>query len=175
LRFALCLLTCSSPLLAASHRLTFRPLLTAYCPLLTAHCLLPTAYSLAWGGSLGGQRYPSGEPDISCFRYPPRSQRRREVKQIASPAGICPFVLSIGGVRQNLNSLPLRKVLCVGGEFRIGARSQLIQVHALPRATCRHALWVKPVQEPVQAMGRRWPWRMVRIWTLSSLTRYRMR
>jgi hypothetical protein len=42
------------------------------------------------GGSLGGQRHPSGESEISCLsaRYPPRSQRRVEARRIASPAGI---------------------------------------------------------------------------------------
>jgi len=42
------------------------------------------------GGSLGGQRHPSGESDICCLsaRYPPRSQRRIEARRIASPAGI---------------------------------------------------------------------------------------
>ena len=45
---------------------------------------------LLQGRYLGGQRQPSGESDISCLssRYPPRSQRRREVRRIASPAGI---------------------------------------------------------------------------------------
>ena len=60
----------------------------------------------------------------------------------------------VNGKRRGVQ-LPLRKVFRIGGEFRIGAGSQLIQVHALPLALCWHALWVKPVQKPVQAVGQR--------------------
>jgi hypothetical protein len=60
--------------------------------------------SFAPGGCLGGQRHLSGEPDIPCLsaHYPPRSQRRSEVRRIASPAGILLY-LFIGKSRQNLN------------------------------------------------------------------------
>src|SRR5439155_5396417 len=53
------------------------------------------------------------------------------------------------------SSLPLRELVGVGKEFRVGARAQFIEVHALALALHGHALRVDPIQNPVQAVSQR--------------------
>jgi hypothetical protein len=57
-----------------------------------------------------------------------------------------------GSISEHL-VLALRKSFGIGYEFRVSTSTQFIEIHALPFALLGHALWVEPIEKPIQAVG----------------------